>query len=92
MVNWKTISILDRLVIGYLIVHFLLKAILFLLLKIAEFSVETTCLFLRFGRDKGKTMWFSVEGDCPDCTTVIFINAVRFLNWQQKNDMMKLQA
>jgi len=52
---------------------------LFLLLKIAEFFVDTVCLFLCFSRDKGETMWLSVEGDCPDCTAVIFIKADRFV-------------
>lgn len=73
MGNCRMISILNYLVIGYLIVHFLLKTMLFLLLKIAEFSVEAVCLFLCFGWDKGKTMRLSVEGDCTDGTAVIFI-------------------
>lgn len=66
--------------VGHTIFHysFLANRYAFLFLKNAEFSVDTVCLLLCFGWDKGKKMRFSVEGDCSDGTTVIFIKADRF--------------
>ena len=66
------------LVIQFFAIRFLQITMFFLFLKNAEFSVDTVCLLLCFGRDKGKKMRFSVEGDCSDGTTIIFIKADRF--------------